>query len=815
MLNDLRYALRTLRRSPGFAIAAILSIGLAIGANASLFSMADAMILRPLPVPQSSGIFTVATFEPVGRLAPYGNLSYPEYLDFRDANRSFERIAAYTGVTVGFAKDVTSQAQLKMGLAVTGNFFDMLGVRPQLGRTFTATEGVISGRDPIVVLSHDLWTNELGRDPQAVGRHVRLNGSDFEVIGVMSESFTGMNLFVRPSFYVPISMQPALEPSIDQPTLTNRQRRSYEVKGRLKRGVSLSAARAEAATIFATLEKSHHDTNRGVGGDVRTELQDRTDNEPLTPTLMALLGVLVAIVLAIACGNVANLTLSRARVRAREAALRLAMGAGRWRLARQFLAESLIIAVAGGALGVVIAAYAVRAFHIVDAPGDFPVEPIYEVNQRVLWFTFLVAAASAILCGLMPALQSARTDLVSVIKSADSLRRRERLIARAALVSIQIAGSLVLLIAGIQLARGFDAALAADRGYRTDHRLTVRMDPGLAGYDAPRTAQFYRTLVERTRETNGVRSAALSSWIPMADGWRSLRVAPDGFQLPPGQESATAFYNVVDDSYFATLGVPLLKGRAFLSSDRADSPLVAVVNNAFARKYLGEQPLGKRLRLVTLGDRTVEVVGVTPTGKNISALEPPIDFVYLPFSQHPEARMTLTVETASDPAAAAGPIREVIRSIGVDVPVFAVRTLQDVYEQRSVKVANLILTIVGFVGALGLSLAVIGLYALVAYQVARRTREIGIRIAVGAAQSDVIGMVLKQALAMGVIGVAIGLAGGVAIAPSLAIVGNRPPYDSVLFTAAPAALLFTALVATAIPARRAARIDPQKALRQE
>ena len=472
-----------------------------------------------------------------------------------------------------------------------------------------------------------------------------------------------------------------------------------------------------------------------------------------------------------------------------------------------------MLALLGGVVGVAVAATAVRLFPQIDVPGDMPVTTVVELDQRVLWLTLAVAMVSALLCGLGPALLAARTDVVSALKTLDGGRRR--LWGRKTLVSVQIAGSLILLMAGTQLSRGLSSALDVDRGYQVDNRITMRMDPALAGYDPERTVQFYRTLLDRTRTVGGVRSATLSSWVPMADGWRSQPFAPDGFQLPPGQDSATVLYNVVGDAFFSTLGVPMVAGRAFLPTDRADAPLVAVVNQTFAQRYLGDRPVGRRITLGALGGRSVEIVGVSVTGKNISVLEPPLAFMYLPFAQHPQSRMTLTADVASNAAAMSGPLRGVIRGIDPDIPVYGVRTLRDIFEQRSVKVVNLIRSILAFVGALGLTLALLGLYALVAYQVSRRTREIGIRMAIGAEQRQVLLMVLKQAAGMAAIGIAIGLSVGLAIAPALTIIGNRPAYDSVLFTVAPVAMLLTTLLAAGIPARRASRIDPQRALRHE
>lgn len=530
---------------------------------------------------------------------------------------------------------------------------------------------------------------------------------------------------------------------------------------------------------------------------------------------MALLGSLVALVLVIACANVATLMANRARTRARELAVRQAIGANRGRVVRQLLVESLLIAGGGGAIGLAIATVAVRLFPLIDVAGDIPIAPVFQIDYRVLWLTMLASAVGAILCGLLPALYAVRADLVSVLKVGPAGGRRERLAGRSALVTLQVAGALVLIAAALQLWGGMAAALRADLGYRVDRRLTMRLDPGLASYDQSRSDQFYRTLRDRVAEVPGVKAVALSSWIPMADGWGSLPVVPEAFQFRPGQESARVLVNIVDDQFLRTLSVPIVAGRGIEHTDRVDTPLVVVVNEVFAQKYLGGQPLGKRLRLPTLGDRTAEVVGVSATGKNISAFEPPTDFLYLPFAQHPQTRMTVTVETEGDAAALAAPLRELVRTLDASVPVFGVQTLQAIFEQRSVRMANLLRTIILSTALLGVLLAVVGVYAVVAYQAHRRTREIGLRMALGAQRHQMWALVIRQAGILGGTGVAIGLGISLAVSPALTVFAARTTLDVVHFLVASGTLVITGVVAAAIPARRASRVDPMVALRIE
>jgi predicted permease len=825
MLNDIRYALRMLRQNPGFAFTAIISIALGVGANSAIFSFADALLLRPLPVEKASQVVTVSEVGPRGRFL---DVSYPDYVDFRDHNRSFDGLVAFELAPAGFAADEKTQPQLKWGYAASGNFFQVLGVEPRLGRGFRPEENQLPARDAVIVLSHELWQHDFAADPSVIGRHIRLNGTDFSVIGVAPESFTGMDPFVRPAFYIPVMSRPILMPSSN--TLTNRNARDYSVKGRLKPGVSLRGAADEIAALAKSLEQSNAETNRGFGATVRTEVQVRTEGYSLDAILTGIQSALAMIVLAIACANVANLMLSRGRARAREIAVRLAIGAGRGRVVRQLMVESLLIALAAGAVGMLIAGFVVDMFSTLEIPGDIPVKLDFQLNERVVFFNFLVSVVSAVLFGLVPALQCTKTDLVSATKAGEADQARKRFFGRSALVTAQIAGSLVLLVAATIMYRGFTYKIDQDRGFRVDHRLTMRIDPTLAGYTLDQTDQIYKTLVERARQVPGVKSAALSFNIPLfSTNINQWNVEPEGYEFPAGQRDVPVFADTVDPNFFQTFGVPIIAGRGFLPSDRADSPPVVIVNAKFAERYLGGNPIGKRVRIADDKGAWAEVVGVTVTGKHLAIWEPPQDFIYRPLAQRPESRMTLIAETYGDPAALAGPLKETVRSINPNLTVFAVRTMEDIFYQRSVKVRNIFIGFIAALGFMGLALALVGLYAVVSYQVSRRTREIGIRMALGAARADVVKMVLHHAAGMSVAGVAIGVVlslfavGGIRAAalstgdPMTPAGGAINPalFITLIFAALPLALIATTLLAAAIPARRASHIDPQQALRQE
>jgi predicted permease len=812
MLNDLRYAARALRKNPGFAITAIVSIALGIGANATTFSLADGLLFRPLPVARPAQVVTLRARTPAGR---FGDISYPDYLDFRDKNQSFSGLVAYRLAPVGFAADARAQVELKYGYLVSGNFFQTLGVEPQLGRGFRPDEDKVPGRDAVVVLAHDFWKNEFSADPSVIGRHVRFHGLDFTVIGVAPESFTGIDPFVKPAFFVPSMMGPRLLPSNDD-LLTNRGKRDFGVKGRLRPGASVRSADAEASAFAKSLEQSYPGTNRTFGAAVRTETQTQLDNSPADALLVVLLFTVVFLVLSIACANVANLMLNRGQARAREIAVRLAIGASRVRLLRQLMAESLLIGLAGGALGLFLAELFVPLFTTLqsNAPGDVPTQLTFHVDDRVLGFTILVSIFSAVLFGLVPSLRATSTDLVPALKSGLWDQTRKRLFGRSALVSVQIAGSLVLMTMALQMLSGSALMLQRGPGYRISHLILMRFDPSLGGYTPAQTEQFYKTLVDRASAIPGVKSAALTGSLPSSNNQLHAPIVPEGYQFPRGTESLDRTEEIVDRAYFQTLGIPLLEGRGFLPADRADSPYVAVVSEVFARKYFGGHALGRRLRLNGKTSPWLEVVGVAANTKYSFITLPPDEMVYVPLSQHPQPQMKLVAESFGDAVALAAPLKALVTSIDPSLPIFAVGTMEDYFEQRTVRTLNLFDRTVGILGLVGMGLALVGLYAIVSYQVTRKTREIGIRMAIGAAQRQVVAAVLRQAALMGLAGVGIGLAlspAGRALTTAL----GSPGFNPLLFSAVPVGLLLITLLAAAIPARRAARVDPMTALRQD
>ncbi len=815
LLRDVRHACRLLRRNPVFAGVAIVSLALGIGANAAIFSLADVLILRPLPVRDPGAVVTISADTPDEGFG--GAVSYPNYRDLRDGTDAFDGLAAYQFSRVSFARSTEHVREMRMGMLVSENFFTVLGVQPVLGRAFTPDEGQVPGRDAVVVLSYDFWKSALAEDASILNGVVWLNGIDFHVVGVAPASFTGPTPPLRPAFYVPSAMAQRLSAAPEN-QLENRSGRTFRIKGRLKPGVSKERARAALTTVWQGLEQQYPDANRNRTIAVRTELEERIRQDPWDTVLLAILGALAAIVLSIACANVANLMLGRGRARSREMAIRLALGVSRPRLLRQLLTESLVLALLGFAAGLAVAYGGIRFLQTIPTADQVVIEP--RLDQRVVLIGLMVAAASAMLFGLFPARQSLKTDVVPGLKTSElGGAARHHAAGRNQLVIGQIALSMMLLVATGMLVDAFRKVLALDPGFRTDHLIIMSLDTKLVRYSPAQTQALYRDLIERARGLAGVASATLTSAVPFKIGDdASEAVIPEGYTFATGQDHASSLAAVVDERYFDTMHIKLVRGRGFTADDKRDARRVAVVNEEFAKTYWpNQEPVGKRIRVGDANSPWVEIVGVTTTGKYSWVAELPQPYLYLPFSQHERTRMSLLVETMNaDASFLAGPLRDVVRTLDANQPVFGVQTYSSLYRERAVAVPLMIMQMVGTLGLLGLTLALIGLYALVAYAVARRTREIGIRMAIGAGKSDVLRMVLRQGLVLSIAGIGVGGLASVVFARLLtaALAGIGAP-NPATYVIVPAALICLTMAATYFPARRASLVDPLVALRYE
>ena len=829
-VRDFRHALRLLRSDPVFTAVAIVSLALGIGATSAIFSLADILVLRPLPIPSPGAVMTVTaegSEEEIG-----GFVSYPNYRDVREQAQSFDGLLAYKISTLAFARVPNAAREMRMGMLVSDNFFDALGVAPLHGRSFSRDETAVPGRDAVVVLSDDFWKSAFGANPSTLGSVIWLNGIDFHVIGIAPASFTGPEPPLRPAFYVPTAMASRLDQKRAN-VLENRGARAFHVKGRLRSGVSRRTAQAELTTIWDALARQYPDSNAHRTIAVRTELEQRIRSDPWDAITVGLLGGLAALVLIIACANVANLMLSRVRTRSREMAIRLALGVSRARLFRQLLTEGLLLSLLGGAAGLGVAYAGIRFLQTIPAGDQIVIAP--QLDERVVIFTLLAAMATAAVFAIAPARQSVRTNLVPALKTSEVTETKgPRTIGRHVLVVAQVAAAMVVLLATGMMLDGFRKALVLDPGFRIDHLMMMSLDPSLVRYMPQQTRAFYRELVDRARALPGVRSVALTSAVPFSVAEQEAdEIVPEGYQLPRRQASESTFAAVVDERYFDTMQVKVIRGRPFSEADTTASRAVAIVNEQFANRYWPNQdPIGKRIRLPNKrdagsaspsGERSsppgewLEVVGVTRTGKYLWIAEAPMPFLYLPFAQQDRARMSLLVEsTSADASGLASPLRELVASIDVTQPIANAQTFAQLYRQRAVAVPTIIMQTVGAIGVLGLTLALIGVYGLVAYSVTRRTREIGIRMAIGAAKSDVLAMVIRQGLILSVSGIAVGGVASVVVARALsaALVGIGRP-SPITYVIVPVLLAGMTTAATYFPARRASLVDPLVALRYE
>jgi predicted permease len=819
-LDDARYAVRSLRRTPGLTVFVAITLALGIGMTSGTFSMVDALIFRPYPVPHPGGVVTL-----VGTThdSDFENFSYREFLDIRDRTTSYSGVFANANLeAVGFSAEPGATPRIKGGMLVSGNYFRVLGVEPQLGRGFRDDEDQAPGRDAVVVLGPYFWKQDFAGDPSVLGRTIRLNGANFTVIGVAPESFPGMMIFYHPDFYMPLAMARVFSTDRQKNFFEDRDDRELMIRARLKPGTTVAHARNELDVLAKNFEREYPKVSRSRGAALHTQFEMRTRSDDANWKFGVIFMILALSVLLVACTNVAGVLLSRARARKREITIRLAIGAGRFRLIRLLLTESLILGSMGGTAGIAIGYGVVAWFHshekvvlMTELPAGIP----FRMDTRVLLASVALTVLSALLCGVVPALQSTRTDLVNGLKSADvDLPGRKRLWGRNMLVVAQVAASLMLLTASFLMVRGFQHSLLDGTGFAKDHLLMTSFDPRLVQYTPAQTQQFYKLLADRVRVAPGVQSAALTQNIPLGtDGLDSVAFVPDGFQMPRDRENFNSALDTVDEGYFETMGVSILRGRGFRASDTAESPRVAVVSEQFARHYWpGADVVGKHIRLESRTGTPVEIVGVARTIKYQTTFEKPTDFVYMPLAQHPIARMVLIMRSSRDPLELVQPAKDIVRALNANLPMLETRTYEDFYVNRAVKGPGIAVDLVGSMGVVGLLLAIAGLYGLVAYNVSRRTREIGIRMAIGAGTSDVLRLVMGKGLVLVGIGTAIGLAMGFAVERLLNhMIFEGAGIDIVAYAVVAPSMFLAAMLAAYVPARRASRIEPTQALRYE
>ena len=817
---NLRFAVRTLAKSPSFALIAITSLALGIGANTAMFSYVDAVLLRPLPVPDSGRIVEVDSTSPGTRL---GRLSYADYVDLRDQTRTLQALTCYDFFLAGIAVQADQVPKYALNAGVSANFFSGLGIQPVLGRAFRAEEDTVPGRDLVAVISHRMWDRDFARDRSVLGRRIRVNGTDFTIIGVAPENFTGPQAFVNPDIYIPMHAYQQAVPGAKADYLTSRKNRSAILLGRLASGAGVKEAQSELRTIARGLAAQYPEANRDRTVTVLDYIRARFESSPTDASLsLTLLGI-TGLVLLIACANVANLLLGRGTARAREIAIRMAIGASRAAVVRQLLTESLLLAAAGGLAGIGVGYLGVSFLRAIPIPSDFPISLGAEMDARLLAFSVVISLVTGAAFGLVPALRATRGDLASTIKAGDTGPARISILrglvtGRNVLVTAQLALSVILLVISADCIRGFQAAWRIDPGFRVDHTLFFSLNPDILRYDEAKTRDFYRKLTARLRESGGVNAVSMSSSIPFSTNQSNRKYFAEGAQPKPSGDAPAAVAYKVDDRFFPLMETKLLRGRGLDSRDTANSPRVAVINELLAAKLFGKHdPIGRRFRLDSADGPELQVVGLAKQGIYTYWAEPALEAVWTPYAQDFSSQMYIEMRTAADASAFAALVREQVRALDPGMPVFRISTMASFFHDRAMLGPRLIAQIVTATGVMGLFMAVIGLYGVVAYAVSRRTREIGIRLAIGATPAGVMRLVLNQGAVFTAVGLAIGMALVIPIARTVVpnfVVGTNP-LGAIVLLGVPALLAAATMAACWIPARRAARVSPTQALRQD
>jgi putative ABC transport system permease protein len=806
MMGDLRYALRMLRKTPGLTLVAVLSLALGIGANTTIFSWMDGLVLHPLPLVKDPGrLVFLKTLRPGGA---EWSASYPDFLDWRAQARSVSDLSV-AGMDQ-FGVKTSGQAERAWGVYASADYFNLLGVHPLMGRLFRPDEASMPGSAPVAVIGYDFWQRKFAGDANVVGRHLTLNSHDFTVVGVLPPKFGGTIVGLAFDVWVPITMEPLL--SARGSSLDQRGRHWLNAIARLKPGVTVAEARADIALVQRRLAATYDDDRSTTA--LVAPLASAGLQAWLRPLFIALLGI-TGVVLLVACANVANLLLARATARQKEIAVRLALGAGRWQLVRQLLIESALLAGLGGAVGLFIALWGQELFAAFVPPAPFPIELQFGVNGRVVGFAIVATGLAALLFGSAPAFRASRPDLVPALKDDTGQRGVSRSRLRSTLVVAQLALSVVALVAAGLFLRSLGRSKAVDRGFGDPrHVLVVSTDLFAAAYDRATGTAFVNRLLDRVSGMPGVRSASVSMFVPLGFSDQDYGgVTVEAYQ-PRRDEDMSLRYTAVGPDYFATMETPIVRGRPIAAADRDSALQVAVVNETFARHFWpGLDPIGRRLSM--RDGEWITVVGVAKDGKYDALDEAPLPFIFRPFAQFYVTQPNLIVRTAGDPKALIEPIKRAFASLDPNAPFLDPRTLEE-HIGPSVFIQRTGATLLGGFGALALLMAAIGIYGVMAYVVSQRTREMGIRVALGAGRREIVGLVLGQATGLVGAGLAIGAAAafGVGVLLQSQLFGIKA-YDVPTFAAILLMLAAVALLACWIPARRAARVDPVVALKYE
>lgn len=809
-VRETRHAVRVLRRSPGFTLGAVLSLGLGLGLTALMLSVANAYLWRPLPVPDAGDLVVLAAQRPDRQAAT--NLSFLNYRDIAERNVVFSGLAAYSPVAAGLR--ARGFAERTWGQAVSRNYFDVLGIRPARGIFFSAEAPAAAPTD-VIVISHRLWSDRLGSDPDVVGSALHLNGSPVVVAGVAPPGFRGTHAFLRAEFWVPL--EAADRAGLVR--LTDRRGNVFRTLGRLMPGVTLEQAQADVDAVTAWLREEHAAENRGLRTLVvpETDARPEVDAASLVPFIASLLVILAGIVLVIAGANVTSLFLTRATQRRREFAVRLALGSTRRQLVGHQLVECLFIACAAGFVGFLAARLGATALVGIEPPSDLPAFVDIRPDWRVLLVGLPVAAVTGLGIGLVPALVALRTNMSGSLTPTAATGAAAGTRLRSVVVAGQIALLTVLLVATGLFVRSAVAARDTSLGFDPTNVLLLTIDPLDGRYDSRRGRQLVADLVYRVRTLPGARSASFAAHVPFGPSNDSYEVLPTDRSAT--EESFRVSYNVIGPDYFTAMDIPVLSGRAFDDRDRPQSLPVALVNETLARRFWpGEDAVGKRLTMPATGDagRAVEVIGVVADARHASLRDAPRGYFYLPGAQHHRLPVTLHIRSERSPTALTAPVRDVVRGIDPDLAVFDVTTLDDMVAGAVMAAAGGGAVLAGAFGLVGLALAVLGLYGLMSYVAVLRRHEVGVRLAVGATGSDVVSLLMRHGLRLTIAGLAMGLVLCAVLGQAIeSLLIGIAPADPLVLASVTATVLVVTAFACYLPGRRLLMGNPLAALRHD
>jgi predicted permease len=803
---------------------------LGIGVNTAIFSAVNDLILRPVVAERPDELARVF-FGSQQRARVYDEISWPNYVDLREQSRSFTDLLGFrfTWVALGSSAEqrASEGAEVIFGEMVTGNYFDLLGVHPALGRAFLPEEGNTPNKHPVVVLSHSLWQRRFNTDASLIGKTVYLNGQPFTVIGIAPTDFKGLKFPLAMDFWTPMMMRDQL--SGESRWMADRGMDLMDVVGRLKPGLRLEQAEAEINVLAQNLGKAYPETNEGTKFQVVPESEGRLDDGFPVINFSGMLALaVVSLVLLAACANVANLLLARGSARAKEIGVRLALGSPRWRIVRQLLTESVLLALLGGMLGLILAVWCADLMRASIPPFPFQVDLDFAPDWRALRWALLISLLTGIIFGLAPALHAARTNLITVLKSdsgsasMSGIRRRFNL--RNVLVITQVAISVIVLLCAGLLLRSLHNAQATDPGFKAENLVSMALSPGLLGYSVDESKRFYLELQRRIASVPGVRAASVTDTLQLGDSASSTGpLILDGQAPPPPNQGLMIGYLLVGAKYFETIGTQLLLGREFTERDNDDAPKVVIINQELARRLFGgeRQALGQRFRLGDLSSPLLEIVGIAKDGKYRSLYEDARPYMFLPQMQQRQranlsiAYLLASANSASDLKAVAEAMRREAQKLDSRVPVMDIKVAEQ-HLSWAYWGPRLGASIAAGFGVLALLLATTGLYSVMSYTVSRRVREIGIRMALGAQRADVMSLVIKQGMKLALIGVMIGAAGAFALSRVLSnLLLGVSATDPLTFIMISVLLAGLAWLACYLPARRATKVDPMVALRYE